>query len=612
MAKNTLYNFLELCVYKNRKLHLGNDVYLIKTQDKTKCPYFRFDLPIEQPIFFKFKDLELNLSKHHISVYEGENAENPSLSQFHYSAYFVDKMNQEYVLHVFFNERNQLSQLPVLSLITGDDKKTHLEIEEYLSDQFITLAREKVDPIISEVQRRKSEKIRNLQTQYEKDEQQASELSKDLIAKKSEHEVVVQRMIKTLKALNPLFKHDSYIRIAKSLELFIQQPKSLGQPKKVTRQQTKKQAPKADSKKPEPRAEKPKSASRSGKKSLQSHAPKSSSISHVEADLDAAIVKFNSLENDDARAVNEICNLHTEVNSILLLSEDDDALPQDFMDKINTLQLQINLKATTLLHRLIAQRKFDLAKTFTPFHYQLDEKFLIQALDQADGEFLDFLLDHGEYILDNQPIRIEDQTFKSAVHYCFSMCEKKSMASCLSTLLRHGASILVKGTNGIPLAHTILSTPQHPLRPALEENKSLTLQSRYFYAQLANLMQNFIMTAVVDPERKEKLTRDMEFYRNEAQSYLLGKDLDKGLGNKLRKQVDHLGQILMSKDNTVSNEYQEVMRASIHQGLPGIRNQKNLRRVNLLFKEAIKFIEEDKIGTWNGEKEHLKKLLGAQ
>lgn len=612
MAKNTLYNFLDLCVYKIKKLHLGNDVYLIKTQDKTNCPYFRFDLPIEQPISFKFKDLELNLSKHHISVYEGENSENPSLSQFHYSAYFVDKKNQEYVLHVFFNERNQLSQLPVLSLITGDDKKTHLEIEEYLSDQFITLAREKVDPIISEVQRRKSEKIRNLQIQYEKDEHQASELSKDLIAKKLEHEVVVQRMIKTLKALNPLFKHDSYIRIAKSLELFIQQPKAVSQQKKITSQQTKKQAPKADSKKAESLGGKPKSASRSAQKSPQSQAPKSSSTSHVEADLEAAIVKFNSLENDDARAVNEICNLYTEVNSILLLSEDDDALPKDFMDKINTLQLQINLKATTLLHRLIAQRKFDLAKTFTPFHYQLDEKFLIQALEQADGEFLDFLLDHGEYTLDNQPIRIEDQTFKSAVHYCFSTCQKKSMASCLSTLLRHGASILVKGTNGMPLAYTILSTPQHPLRPALEENRSLTLQSRYFYAQLANLMQNYIMTGVVDSERKEKLTQDMESYRVEAQSFLLSKNLDKGIGNKLRKQVDQLAEILMPKDDSGLNEYQQSIRSSIHQGLPGVRNPKNLRRANLLFKEAIKFIQEDKMGTWNGEEDHLKKLLGVK
>ncbi|MCW8400797.1 hypothetical protein OQJ26_18605 [Legionella sp. PATHC038] len=611
MAKNTLYNFLDLCVYKNKKLHLGNDVYLIKTQDKTNCPYFRFDLPIEQPISFKFKDLELNLSKHHISVYEGENSENPSLSQFHYSAYFVDKKNQEYVLHVFFNERNQLSQLPVLSLVTDDDKKTHLEVEEYLSDQFITLAREQVDPIISEIQRRKSEKIRNLQTQYEKDELQASELSKDLKAKKSEHELVVERMIKTLKALNPLFKHDSYIRIAKSLELFIQQQKTASQQKKITGQQTKKQASKADSKKPELLEEKPKSASRLAKKSSQFQAPKSSSTSHVEEELDAAILKFNNLENDDARAVNEICNLYAEVNSILLLSEDDD-LPKDFMDKMNTLQLKINLKATTLLHHLIAQRKFDIAKTFTPFHYQLDEKFLIQALEQADGEFLDFLLDHGEYILDNQPIRIENQTFKSAAHYCFSTCQKKSMASCLSTLLRHGASILVKGTNGLPLAHTILSTPQHPLRPALEENKSLTLQSRYFYAQLANLVQNYIMTGVVDSERKEKLTRDMESYRDEAQSFPLSKNLDKGVGNKLRKHIDQLAEILTPKYDNAHNDLQQAIRSSIHQGLLGVGDPKKLRRVNLLFKEAIKFVQEDKLGTWNGEEEQLRKLLGAK
>ncbi|MCW8386438.1 hypothetical protein OQJ18_00065 [Fluoribacter dumoffii] len=600
MAKNTLYNFLNLCVYKNKKLHMGNDIYLIKTQDKKNCPYFRFDLPLEQPISFDLNELELNLSKHHISVYEGENSENPSLSQFHYSAYFVDKKKQEYILHVYFNEHSQLSQLPVLSLISGDDKRTYLEVEEHLSDQFITLAREKVDPVISEVQRRKSEKIRHLQTQYEKDEQQASELSKDLAANKSEHDVVVQRMIKTLKGLNPLFKHDSYIRIAKSLESFIQHQTE-------TNQQTKKHASKVHPTKPKLLEEKLKPVVKLAKNSSQSTSSKFTSTSHIEADLQAAIVKFNLLEKDDAKAINEICNLYAEVNSILLLSEDDDnnALPKDFMAKINTLQLQINLKATTLLHVLIAQRRFDLAKTFTPFHYQLDEKFLFQALEQADGEFLDFLLDHGEYILDNQPVRIKDQTFKSAVHYCFSTCQQKSMASCLSTLLRHGASILVKGANGLPLAHTILSTAQHPLRPALEENKSLTLQSRYFYAQLANLLQNYLMTGISDSKRKEKLIRDMQSYRDEAQSFLLSKDLDKGIGNKLREQIDRLAEVVMP-------EYQQAIRSSIHQGLPGLRDQKNLRRANLLFKEAIKLVQEDKLKTWNGEKDHLKKLLGAK
>lgn len=159
------------------------------------------------------------------------------------------------------------------------------------------------------------------------------------------------------------------------------------------------------------------------------------------------------------------------------------------------------------------------------------------------------------------------------------------MASCLSTLLRHGASILVKGTNGLPLAHTILSTPQHPLRPALEENKSLTLQSRYFYAQLANLVQNYIMTGVVDSERKEKLTRDMESYRDEAQSFPLSKNLDKGVGNKLRKHIDQLAEILTPKYDNAHNDLQQAIRSSIHQGLLGVGDPKKLRRVNLLLKK---------------------------
>ncbi|KTD22107.1 coiled-coil-containing protein [Legionella lansingensis] len=607
MPKNTLYNFLEHCVYKNKKLHMGNDVYLIKAQDKTKHPYFRFDLPIKHPISFKLNELELNLAKHHISVYKGETSANPSLSQFHYSGYFRDKNNQEYVLHVYFNDRNQLTQSPILAKVINNDEKTSIEIEEELSDQLITLAKEKVDPIISEMQRRKSEKIKQLKNQYEKDERLASELSADLKAKKSEYNSIVQRMIKVLKELNPLFKHDSYIKIAKWLESTPQLPQA------SNHAQTKHSVPETKEAEP-PKQKREPTRHKTTKRPSKS---KVKTSSNFEADLLEAIAKFNILEKDDIKAASEICDLYAYVNSISLLSDNNTELPKGFIANVNKLQLQIDHRGTYLLLSLLTQRQFESAKTLSPFHYKLDEKLIVQALEQADAELLDFLLSYGEYTLDNQPIRIDGQTYKSAVHYCFSTCQKKSMAPCLSVLIRHGASILVKGTNDLPIAHTILSTPKHPLLPALEENKSSTLQSRYFYTQLANLMQNFLDTHDVDEERKKALTKHIESYRNTATSLILSRELDNGRGKALREQIGQFEQEIKHRsgvENLLEEEgFQQAINSLFSEALRSSKKASHTRRINRIFKEATKFVQDGKVDTWDSEKnEELTKLFGIK
>lgn len=273
--------------------------------------------------------------------------------------------------------------------------------------------------------------------------------------------------------------------------------------------------------------------------------------------------------------------------------------------------MQINRRGTALLYSLIEHRNFELAKTLTPFHYNLDEKLLIQALEQADEHLLEFLLSCGEYTLDNQPLRIEGQTYKSAVHYCFNTCQKQSMAPCLSTLIRHGASLLGKGANGLPLAHTLLSTPNHPLLPALEANKPSTLQSRYFYVQLANLIQNFLMAGGMDDQRRKMLTKAMESYRETAGSFLLSRDLDKGRGNKLRQTVDQFKEEAKQKcSENVINQLEQELDSVLSNELRGHGSMSRMRRANQIFQAAAKFMQEDKIDTWNGQAADLRKLLG--
>lgn len=57
----------------------------------------------------------LRLANHHLSFYEEYDPQNPLLSEYHYTAHFLDSDKHLYRLHVYFNNNNELTIAPLLA-----------------------------------------------------------------------------------------------------------------------------------------------------------------------------------------------------------------------------------------------------------------------------------------------------------------------------------------------------------------------------------------------------------------------------------------------------------------------------------------------------------------
>ena len=113
--------------------------------DKSDNNYLMHHLPL--PPKSKKWDLQgvrgekYQLKNHHLTFYETQHKANPFLSQFHYTAYFVDPDGKSYELHVFFDENDQLTTRPVFALRGSDDnKKTKQDVDATLEELMIQFA----------------------------------------------------------------------------------------------------------------------------------------------------------------------------------------------------------------------------------------------------------------------------------------------------------------------------------------------------------------------------------------------------------------------------------------------------------------------------------------
>src|SRR5436190_22646762 len=115
MARNVLFNFIELYL-TDPQSPLPNCQQLERNFTKEGREYYRFGLPHKHPVVFQDEPYRYTLLNHHVSVYQTECKANPFLSQYHYTAYFKDQDEAQYQLHVYFNDKNEMTTEPVFSI----------------------------------------------------------------------------------------------------------------------------------------------------------------------------------------------------------------------------------------------------------------------------------------------------------------------------------------------------------------------------------------------------------------------------------------------------------------------------------------------------------------
>ncbi|CAM4465091.1 MAG: hypothetical protein LEGION0403_FIIPPAGN_02392 [Legionella sp.] len=508
---NELFNFIDKNVDLSRTNKFDNCKKISKKTTLSEEIYIQFELKRDKNSLIIDDESSYQLQDHHISFYKM-----PKKGQYHYTAYFLDaKLNPcQHQLHVYFNEQDELiERTPIEFSKYNDETKTYQTLaSENINEQFINLANNKIVPILRMLREQHTIKVERLEEEYQAQEQKSSLLSTNILGKN-----YLESLEKTLKILEELIAlggKSYYQSTKKLLEGSISYIKE--QRSSVTTTKNK-----------HPRIKKEKY--QNNKNSIftseelilskpQKKAASSSDDDKLETKINQLMTVVEALKKlSTEKQITLLKEIFSKVHELVLTCEKKELFP-----KIKELYKITYSSGGELLCDLIVpdnveKNRFKLAAQLEPFHDGLNSKLLSIALDAGDHELLDFILTYKKFHINALSFEFEEGFFPSAVHFCYQISHE-SMIPCLAVLIKHGASVLVKDEEGLPIAYKILSTPNHPLQKAFEDNKELTIKSASFYQKLIKSLQGCLKLQNIDEPEKQKLRDDIEHYQQELKN----------------------------------------------------------------------------------------------
>ncbi|MFW2571706.1 hypothetical protein [Legionella sp. 29fVS95] len=492
MAKNVLFNFVDFYLAAS-EAPLPNCQSVKLDSTKEERLYYRFELEHTHPVVLQ--DGEYLLLDHHVSVYQTENQANPFLSQYHYTAYFKGRDGTRYQLHVYYNDQNDMTVKPVFSIQNETDGSfTPLESEQ-LQEDFINLARAYAKPLIKNIRKQLTDTVKALETQYSEWDREASLLATSIAHNHENYLATLREGAEIAKRLARLVKHDHYqnvYRYTQRMITAVTERYKLLETATETHSSSLVVGEKTSKETVSHSGEvKPSTPSKQGNAKKERVKVKPSPF---DKKVQRIATEFNKLakESDEIYAT-QLADLLARINELSLTLEDSETLVSlNSLTKLKNIQQQVQNEGQKLFARLVIKGEFKVAEQMPSFYYLL-ENYLEMALLTRNHRLLDFILQHGDVNINNQEVTVKGIVYPSAVHYCLS-CDirENPIADCLSVLIRHGASLFGSDESGLPIAHTILSTENHPLKKALTANRDKTIESIAFYKQLISTLKRYL------------------------------------------------------------------------------------------------------------------------
>ncbi|KTD30183.1 MULTISPECIES: hypothetical protein [Legionella] len=538
MAKNTLFNFINTYF---RELTLP-DVTKIEVKQNQKGSYFyHLDL-LNKPFLFINNSQRYQLINHHISVYETEKADNPTLSQYHYTAYFHDEAGKMYQLHVYFDHNDQRTMPPIFCA-QDENTKTFSPVKaDQLEGQFIDLAISNVEMIMRELRAQLARKISSLEDSYNALENQAAALADNLGDDPQAYIQALNKVQRKAALLTPLVRHQQYEHISRFVSELVKKMSGIKKEKAKISHDI--QNSTSDSLAPS-RGNNRALAHRNMLFRKPNKTEKTVSPTNYAKELQELATRFAQLGT--LSRIEQTITL-TDLNSRLCglaleLELESNSQPTSLavLKNLKTLHDEVHLTGKALLNTLLKENEFGLAKNLRAFHYLLNLQHFTQALRERNHELLDFILENCDLALNNQPLTIRGILYPSAVHYCFSKDSGATpMVDCLSVLIKYGASVIVRGENGPALVHPLFSSTNHPLMPALAANRKQTIDSITFYKILIADLKRYIHERNLNEVQSLEFIQMIQFYELEIKKLLTLKELPTPLQEKILNSVDQI------------------------------------------------------------------------
>lgn len=499
MPKNTLFQFITQLKKNTSGADLKQFVLRVNSNNSS---YYCMDLPVNEPIKFKLDKASLSLTAHHISVYENENKTNPNLSQYHYTAYFQDESGDNYCLHVYFDDNNQLTRSPTLDMSSLNNKPIDISHAE---KQFTTLAMRFAYPVITVLKKQQYDCIKKLRDEYESCMAKLNEAwfnphltSKDMQVLIEPALALSTKLIGLVNSKTLVKEHRFLEAMHKSLQESAKQwPKSVKSELSVV---------KMEEESTSAEQEEPLDHTSDNNDDNDDNAPeqdaKDRSSSHVQ-DFEAIEDLYRQVneEKNTPQQIEKMEALLSRIAEFILLHEEHVDL--DVLKRLQTFKLRLYETGSLLFKRVLIGEQFDLAIKMPSFYHQITPSMLALALQLQKKSLLEFVLRHADFDISYQALGIGKQTYASAVHACIALSSNKDMGDCFSLLIQYDQSLLTLDDQGKPVILPVLLDSDHPLKKSLLAARDQTLDCLPFLKSMVSVLENYLQGHQVAGKERE-------------------------------------------------------------------------------------------------------------
>jgi len=484
MSKTALYNLIK----KTSDIRSDLPPISAHKHGKTNVDFYLINL-LQSEITIG----DYSLTKHHISLFESPLGPLDHKSQYHYTAFFSDKSDKKYRLHVFFDEKDRIIGTPQLCEMVGDEF-IPVPCEDYLQD-FGDVAQENSANPINKIRQTQNSIVQEMWEKYKKLEERQTVHSLNLGANKKVFLTILAQQIKLLNEIK-LYSNSNpeLARIIKCLEKqqqYIDVVEVKSEPEQVTEtpHESGQQLKLFKHEKKEPVVIKRRNLSEA-LTPLQLQMDVLQELSNEE--------KAKKLETllADVRMLEWEVDAHSYTASAVSIRE------------LEIFRKKIEKSGVVFLQNLLINRKvvdrFSLAEKLPSFYYLLQPDIVNLALMINDYQLVDFLLKHKLLAAEEQKFSIKDKSYSSLVSYCFKHANEPRIIELFSVILNYEPSLNeMDNDTKLPFCAVLLFTPGHPLHQVWLSHQADHQNSKQALRSCLNKPQ-------ISPERKEQIRKRIE------------------------------------------------------------------------------------------------------
>ena len=542
MAKNTLFNFLS---QGEAAVQLPPGYQLALDTNKASRHYYRIECPTPTQFILKDKENKYELLTHHVSIYENEYRDNPKLSQYHYTAEFINQLGEHYRLHVYFNTFDEL--LANIAFEQEIDGAYQPIDTKSLRNQFIRLALKHTEPLMKQLKQQQNELIKTLDARYNDCDERLAKYFDANVDKTIEALPIMKEACTILRELIPLTRSPNYPKLLHFYEMSVralerQSTPVLAMPLSQAPNIHKNESTHADGDIVADAEVVPQDVGSSKTaitvtKTNPPTQPKNSTVKREIKTLSLQLEKLmEASEEVQAKAIEDLLAKTYEIS----LSYEHQIELED-LRQLQKIRRELHKLGTNLLPTLLFKGQFNLAALLTSAHHLLRaEKYLSVALQTHNSRLLDFILQYGDVDINNQPVSVYKKAYPSMVQACLAVDSlTSSMSECLSVLIRHGASLFMPDPKGLPLVYSILSDATHPLYKALLMNRDKTIESIDFLKNLIVILRDYLEQRDLSASEANALEAELKSFEVQLEC-LQNAQLKDPSSRFLMKQIHHL------------------------------------------------------------------------